>query len=132
MVPQSHHVDSHSRDAGVGSCLLQVDSVPLDSHEFDHSPAELAGDYHAQQVSRSSTLLLLVVFVLKFPVFFFGKHMLFGTSLPSVLANSMPVLHHSTCCCHRIKYIGDILPPSLSLLSSVSFPCFHSLHYCLI
>ena len=38
----------------------------------------------------------------------------------------------AACCCHRTKRISDVFLPSLSWLSSASFPGYHSLHYCLL
>ena len=49
-----------------------------------------------------------------------------------VSAKLMPVLRHSACCCHRTKRIWDVFLPSLSWVSSASFPCYNSLHYCLL
>ena len=53
-----------------------------------------------------------------------SEHFLFRTSLS--------VLRHSACCCHRTKRICDVFLPSLSWLSSASFPAYHSLHYYLL
>ena len=50
---------------------------------------------------------------------------------PDVFPKSMPVLRHSSFC-HRTKYICDVFLPSLSWLSSASFPGYHSLPYCLL
>ena len=55
-----------------------------------------------------------------------------GHRCPNVFANLMPVLRHSACCCHRTKRICDVFLPSLSWLSSASFPGYHSLYYCLL
>ena len=53
-----------------------------------------------------------------------------GRRCPDVSAKLMPVLRHSACCCHRsggTKRIWDIFLPSLSWVSSASFPGYNSL-----
>ena len=55
-----------------------------------------------------------------------------GHRCPDAFAKLMPVLCHSACCCHRTKYIYDVFLPSLSWLSSATFPCYHSRQYCLL
>ena len=45
-----------------------------------------------------------------------------GRRCPNVFAKSMHVLRQSTCCCHHAECIHDVVPPSLSWLSSASFP----------
>ena len=55
-----------------------------------------------------------------------------GRRCPLCLCKLMPVLRHSACCCHRTKRIWDVFLPSLSWVSSASFPCYNSLHYCLL
>ena len=55
-----------------------------------------------------------------------------GRRCPDVTAKLFPVLCHSACRCHRTERIRDVFLPSLSWLSSASFPGYHSLHYCLL
>ena len=55
-----------------------------------------------------------------------------GRHCRNVFVKSVTVLRHSACCCRRTKCICDDFLPSLSWLSSASFPCYHSLHYCLL
>ena len=55
-----------------------------------------------------------------------------GRRCPDVSAKLFPVLCHSACRCHRTERIRDVFLPSLSWLSSASFPGYHSLHYCLL
>ena len=56
-----------------------------------------------------------------------------GRLCPNAFGKSTPVLRHSTCCCHRTKYNCDVFLPSLSWLSSASFPGYnYSLQYCLL
>ena len=52
-----------------------------------------------------------------------------GRRCPDVTAKLFPVLCHSACRCHRTERIRDVFLPSLSWLSSASFPGYHSLHY---
>ena len=55
-----------------------------------------------------------------------------GRRCPDVTAKLFPALCHSACRCHRTERIRDVFLPSLSWLSSASFPGYHSLHYCLL
>ena len=55
-----------------------------------------------------------------------------GRRCPDVTAKLFPVLCHSACRCHRTERIRDVFLPSLSWLSSASFPGYHSLPYCLL
>ena len=55
-----------------------------------------------------------------------------GRRCPDVPAKLMPVLRHSACRCHSTKHICDVFLPSLSWLSSASFPSYHSFHHCLL
>ena len=50
-----------------------------------------------------------------------------GRRCPDVTAKLMSVLRHSACRCHRTERICDVFLPSLSWLSSASFPGYHSL-----
>ena len=55
-----------------------------------------------------------------------------GCRCPDVSAKLMPVRRHYAFCYHRTKRICDVFLPSLSWLSSASFPGYHLLHYCLL
>ena len=88
--------------------------------------------------SRTQAANIIIIFLprlsmessFSFYLFFFSKHPLRDVAV-QMSAKSMPVAN-STCCCDCTKRICDVFLPSLSWLSSASFPHYNSMHYCLL